>query len=69
MTNSYISQYNAFGYVFAGAGSTGNLTNYFSTCWGMTHQPLIGRYAFGYETVVTKTYYGVPHHQWALLKF
>lgn len=35
----------------------------------MVHQPLIGKYAFDYDSVITRTYYGLPYHQWAMLKF
>lgn len=35
----------------------------------MTHQPLIGKNAFDYDTIIYKSYYGLPFHQWAQLKF
>lgn len=69
LTNTLINQRYVFGYVFSGAAATANISNYFSSCYSMSHQPLMGLYAFDFDTVVTKTYYGVPHHQWALLKF
>ncbi len=30
---------------------------------------MLGRYAFNYNSVIYKTYYGLPFHQWAMVKF
>lgn len=35
----------------------------------MPHQPLLGKFAFDFDTIVIKSYYGIPYHQWALIKF
>ena len=34
----------------------------------MIHQPFFGVEAFDYDTVIIKTYYGLPYHDWINLK-
>ena len=34
----------------------------------MLDQPFYGRRAFDVDTVIIKTYFGLPYHDWALLK-
>lgn len=69
LTNTAISQYLANGFQFIGTAATSSINNYFSYCGSMAHQPLIGKYAFDYDSVIYRTYYALPFHQWAQLKF
>lgn len=69
LTNNTLAQANANGFLCVGCAATQSISNYFSYCTGMVHQPIMGKYAFDYDTVVYRTYYALPYHQWAQLKF
>lgn len=70
LNNTSISQRTTYGFRFNNTGSTFVLANYFVYCGNkMSHQGMLGRYAFRYNSVVYKTYYGLPYHQWASIKF
>ncbi len=70
LSNSLIRQYVTTGFSFYGSAATGTANNYFGVCSGMNHQSMLGgNSALDFDTVVYRTYYGLPFHQWAYIKF
>ena len=69
LTNDAIARTNANGFQCVGCAATQSISNYFSYCSGMPHQPIMGKYAFDFDTVVYRTFYALPYHQWAQIKF
>lgn len=35
----------------------------------MLHQRMFGRLTFDFDTRLVRTYYGLPFHHWAMIKF
>ena len=51
-----------------GTAQTGSADNYFiNTCTGMT-QKFYGAGSMDYDSIIIKTYYGLPYHDWARIK-
>ena len=51
-----------------GAGQTSSYEAYFNfSCSGMS-QKFYGVKVFDYDTIILKTYYGLPYHDWAEIK-
>lgn len=69
LTNDEQKKFNVNGFTFQSTGATSSVNYYFSFCDYMPGQPFMGRYAFDYDSIVTRTYYGLPYHQWAMIKF
>lgn len=69
LNDTAISQNKANGFYFVGSAATSSISNYFTSCGSKFSQPLLGKYAFDYDTVIYRTYYALPFHQWAQIKF
>lgn len=46
-----------------------NMANSVRNCSGLGSTLFFGLYAFDYNTQIIKSYYGLPYHNWAHIRF
>lgn len=69
LNNSALAAADSFGFVYINSAQTGSQATFFSGCTWMIHQRMMGRLTFDFDTRLIRTYYGLPFHHWAMIKF
>ena len=68
VTNSHLTKAQVYGYIPKSMPATSTFLNYFTTCAAL-NETVFGGTQFAYNGTITKSFYGLPRHQWMRVRF